>query len=49
MIIYCFKCKHKTETLADIALKSSNGRKYDQRYLFRLVVLKIQFSYLRMQ
>ena len=26
MIIYCFKCKQKTETLAGVELKSSNGR-----------------------
>ena len=26
MIIYCLKCKHKTETLAGVELKSSNGR-----------------------
>ena len=26
MIIYCFKCEQKTETLAGVELKSSNGR-----------------------
>ena len=26
MIIYCFKCKQKTETLAGVELKSSKGR-----------------------
>ena len=36
MIIYCFKCKLKTETLDGIEKTSSNGSKYDQRYLFCL-------------
>ena len=26
MIIYCFKCKQKTETIDQLEIKSSNGR-----------------------
>ena len=31
MIIYCFECKHKTDTLDGFELKSSNGRKMIKR------------------
>ena len=36
MIIYCLKCKQKTGKIDQLEMKSSNGRNYDQRYLFSL-------------
>ena len=42
MIIYCLKCKHKTETIDQMEVQSKNGRD-DQGKLFNLWYKKVCF------
>ena len=46
MIIYCLKCKQKTETIDQMEVQSKNGREMI-REIVQSVVLKSLFSYRR--